>query len=128
MSPDILGRHLDPKDPVNQLATIGLHGQVWPPATPHLNLVRTNETYVTGRIKNLAQQREQGFPCLKIFFIFLLIVSWYSDPTSPPRVAPVSQDRREPLRRQCPNVVETVRLGQSTSGNSPILPTQVLLQ
>jgi len=86
MSPDILGRHLDPNDPVNQLATVGLHGQVSPPATPHLNCVRTNETYVTGRIKKLAQQREQGFPCLKIFFIFLLIVSWYSDPaSSPPR-------------------------------------------
>jgi len=79
MSPDVLGRHPDPKDPVNQPATVGLHGQVSLPATPHLNCVRTSETYVTGRIKNLAQQREQGVPCLKIFF-FLLIVSWYSDP------------------------------------------------
>jgi hypothetical protein len=82
----ILGSYFNPKDPVNQPATVGLDGQVSPPATPRLNLVCTNETYLAWRIKNLAQERERGMSCLKIFSILLLILSWYSDPFSDPRL------------------------------------------
>ncbi len=74
-------RYFDLKDRVNQSATIGLHGQVSPPATPHLNHVFADGTYITWMAKrNLASTRDQGSSCLKIYFIFLLIYSWYSDP------------------------------------------------
>jgi hypothetical protein len=34
--------------------------------------------------RNLASTRDQGNSCLKIYFIFLLILSWYSDPAPRP--------------------------------------------
>ena len=77
-------RYFDLRDPVNQAATIGLYGQVPPPATPQLNRVSADRTYITWTAKtNLASTRDQGKSCLKIYFIFLLIYSWYSDPNTP---------------------------------------------
>ena len=74
-------RYFDLIDPVNQAATIGRYGQVPPPATPQLNHVSADRTYITWMAKsNLAPMRDQGNSCLKIYFIFLLIYSWYSDP------------------------------------------------
>ena len=77
-------RYFDLRDPVNQAATIGRYGQVPPPATPQLNHVSAGRTYITWMAKtNLAPMRDQGNSCLKIYFIFLLIYSWYSDPYGP---------------------------------------------
>ena len=74
-------RYFDLRDPVNQAATIGLYGQVSPPATPHLNHVSADGTYIAWMAKkNLASMRDQGNSCLNIYFIFLLIYSWYSGP------------------------------------------------
>jgi len=74
-------RHFDLRDPVNQPATIGLYEQVPPPATPQLNRFFADRTYLTWTAKtNLASMRDRGKSCLKIYFIFLLIYSWYSDP------------------------------------------------
>jgi len=83
----ILGRNFNPKDPVNQPATVGLYGQVSPPATPHLNHVFADGTYITWMAKrNLASMRDQGNSCLKIYSIFLLIYSWYSGPGHEDRI------------------------------------------
>ena len=64
-------RYFDLRDPVNQPATIGLYEQVPPPATPQLNRVSADRTYITWTAKsNLAPMRDQGKSCLKIYFIF----------------------------------------------------------
>ena len=58
-------RYFDLRDPVNQAATIGLYGQVPPPATPQLNHVSADRTYITWMSKtNLAPMRDQGKSCL----------------------------------------------------------------
>jgi hypothetical protein len=82
-------RYFDLRDPVNQAATIGLYGQVPPPATPNLNHVSADGTYITWTAKtNLAPMRDRGNSCLKIYFIFLLIYSWYSGPFALPAPLP----------------------------------------
>ena len=78
----ILGSYLDLKDPVYQSATVGPHGQVSPPATPHLDQTSAREPCITRTFKNLASTRDRGKFCLNFYFVFLLISSWYSVPVS----------------------------------------------
>jgi len=52
-SPDLMmaQRYFDLRDRVNQFATVGLHGQVSPPANPHLDHMSAQETYITWTFK-----------------------------------------------------------------------------
>jgi len=54
-------RYFDLRDPVNQAATVGHHGQVSPPATPHLRCHRFEQFAYSARDTNtLATQFEKS--------------------------------------------------------------------
>jgi len=50
------------------------------PLIPRLNPICASETYITWSVHEFAQQRTQRIPRLKLFLLFLLILSWYCGP------------------------------------------------